>query len=75
MTEEKKTGKKIEMVLMKYLGVYVVKSIKNSTYYVPGDHMTRDTAQKCCEMKDWEVTILDNDILSSIIGKIPLPIP
>ena len=70
-----KPHKTVELMLMRFTDVFIVKSVKNTTYYIPGDRMTRDTVSKCCEMPNWEVTIIDNDFLQSIVGKLPIPIP
>jgi hypothetical protein len=70
--------KKISLGLTWYGTAFQVKSITNSTYYRPGQWMTAEVAQKCCDIPNWEVTMVDNDILGNLLGSavshLPLPI-
>lgn len=65
--------KKVQLVLVYYTNLYVVKSITNTTHYKPGDHLTPEVAQKCCDIPNWDVTMIDNEILATIINKLPTP--
>jgi hypothetical protein len=62
-TAPKKT---IELTLAYYVHAYKVTGIKNSTYYQPGQWMTREVAQQCCDIPNWTVTMVDNDIIQSL---------
>jgi hypothetical protein len=63
-------GKTVELVLVRLGDIFVVSSITNTTWYRPGDHVTVDTAQKCCDLPNWKVTMIDNQIISSVLGGI-----
>ena len=65
ITAPKKT---IELMLTYYVHAYKVTGIKNSTYYQPGQWMTKDVAQKCCDIPNWTVTMIDNDFVKDLTG-------
>jgi hypothetical protein len=60
--------KKVRVTVMRLGQVFEIKQITNTSWYIPGDHITRDTLKKICEMPDWEVNIIDNDILKTLLG-------
>jgi hypothetical protein len=62
------THKPITLLLTRLGEFFVVTSITNSTWYKPGDHITFETAQKCCEMPGWTVVMADNHIVATILG-------
>jgi hypothetical protein len=45
---------------------YEVKSISNSTYYYPGEHMDKAVLDKICAAPDWEVTICSLDLFGML---------
>jgi len=70
--------KKKELLIMRFANDFLVKSVKNSTHLIPGDTMSRDIAKQYCDSPEWEVTVVDNDILQTVLGsalsKVPLPV-
>jgi hypothetical protein len=67
--------KAVEVLLMRVANIFIVKSIKNSVWYKPGDHITFETAKACCDMPHWEVTMVDNDFWSLVVGKVASAVP
>jgi hypothetical protein len=63
--------KKVKLLVERVMEIFVIKQVVNTSWYIPGDHITRDTLKKCCEMPDWEVTVIDNDILKTVLGMLP----
>lgn len=47
---------------------YEVKSITATTYYRPGQTMSPEVAEQCCRMPNWTVTMVENDVLQTILG-------
>jgi hypothetical protein len=66
-TAPKKT---IELTLMFFAPTqsYQVKSIKNSTWYKPGQWITTEVAQKCCDIPNWQVTMITGDYFETILN-------
>lgn len=65
---DKPVTKKVRVTIMRQGDVFEIKQITNSSWYIPGDHITRDTLKKICETPNWEVNIIDNDLLKNIAG-------
>ena len=63
-------SKPVELV-MTYYGLsdtYQINSIKNSTYYHPGQWMSRDVAIKVCALPNWTVTMVETQFWAHLIG-------
>lgn len=65
-------GKKISLTLMfgMFSHAYQVKTITNTTYYKPGEWMSPEVAEQCCNLPNWEVTMVGDDIIQFITGAV-----
>lgn len=61
-------AKEIEITLVWYVKAYQVKSITNTIWYKPGQWLSPDVVQMLCGFPEWKVTMIDNDILQTIMG-------
>lgn len=62
------TVKPITLTLEYYVKVYKVTAITNSTYYRPGEWMSPEVAQACCDTDGWTVNMVDNQIIQSFLN-------
>lgn len=60
--------KKVRVTIMREGPNFVIKTITNTSWYIPGDHITRDTLKKVCEMPNWEVNVVDNDLIKTLVS-------
>ena len=58
----------ITLTLAYFINSYKVVSISNSTYYRPGEWMSVEVAQDCCNIDNWQVVMADNQFIQSLIG-------
>jgi hypothetical protein len=49
-------------------GQFQLKSITNTTWYKPGEWLSESVVQYCCEISNWDVTLIENNTLSMIFG-------
>ena len=65
---EEHPAKPITLTLEFYIHDFKVTAITNSTYYKPGEWMTIEVAQKCCDTPGWQVNIVDNTIVQTLLN-------
>jgi hypothetical protein len=63
-------GKTVHLLLSWYVHDYKVISVSNTTYLKPGMWLTPVAAEKCCQLEGWEVTIVDNEVLGTVVGAV-----
>jgi hypothetical protein len=61
-------AKPMILTLAYYTKIYKVTGTTNTTYYKPGEWMSEDVAQKCCDTAGWTVITADNDIISALLS-------
>jgi hypothetical protein len=47
---------------------FVVKSMTNTTWFKPGQVLEVGEVEKCCQLNNWKVTMLDNEIVQALLG-------
>lgn len=69
--------KKIEMTIMwgDVPKAYQIISIKNTIYYRPGIWLSEEIVAKCCELPNWEVTVIEDQFWSNLLGFISSKLP
>ena len=70
-------GKAVALQLIWYdVGqFYEVASITNTTWYKPGARLSPVDAEKCCQITNWQVTMVENAVWQAILNHITDIIP
>jgi hypothetical protein len=66
----------VTMAYAKIPNSYTVRTIRNSTFWKPGDWVSFDTMSKTCANPGWDVTMIEFKMeLPHLPIPLPLPIP
>lgn len=69
--------KQVTLSLTYYVDQWKVSACTNSVWPRPGMMLDEAEVTKLCDRPNWEVKIIDNDILATVLGiaKAAIPIP